>query len=144
MTLSRLELGFESPWGRHLHQTGDTVECRDCREGPKIKGSRFFVAFFLNWYGFRRKGGFFQLPDKATKLLEWKSVRHTNTTSEPELSLLSNNTKTPRQKAVERAKSLSLALSNAVVSVETIQNNEALASFSSPQFPSSKNPNEAP
>lgn len=44
MTLSRLELGFESPWGRHLHQTGDTVECRNCREGPKIKGSRFFVA----------------------------------------------------------------------------------------------------
>ena len=59
MTLSRLELGFESPWGRHLHQTGDTVECRDCREGPKIKGSRFFVAFFLNWYGFRRKGASF-------------------------------------------------------------------------------------
>lgn len=120
MTLSRLELGFESPWGRHLHQTGDTVECRDSREGLKIKGSRFFVAFFLNWYGFRRRGGgFIQLPDKATKLLEWKSVRHTNTTSEPELSLLSNNTKTSRQKAVERAKSLSLALSNAVVSVET-------------------------
>ena len=59
MTLSRLELGFESPWGRHLHQTGGTVECRDSREGPKIKGSRFFVAFFLNWYGFRRKGASF-------------------------------------------------------------------------------------
>lgn len=118
MTLSRLELGFESPWGRHLHQTGGTVECRDSREGPKIKGSRFFVAFSeLVWIS--QKGGFIQLLDKATKLLEWKSVRHTNTTSEPELSLLSNNTKTSRQKAVERAKSLSLALSNAVVSVET-------------------------
>ena len=46
MTLSRLELGFESPWGRHLHQTGDTVECRNCRESPKIKGSRFFIARF--------------------------------------------------------------------------------------------------
>ena len=94
------------------------------------------------WISLKR--GFIQLLDKATKLLEWKSVRHTNTTSEPELSLLSNNTKTSRQKAVERAKSLSLALSNAVVSVETIQNNEALASFSSPQFTSSENPNEAP
>ena len=115
-----------------------------CRESPKIKGSRFFVAFFSELVWISQKGGFIQLLDKATKLLEWKSVRHTNTTSEPELSLLSNNTKTSRQKAVERAKSLSLALSNAVVSVETIQNNEALASFSSPQFPSSKNPNEAP
>ena len=66
-----------------------------------------------------QKRDFIQLPDKATKFLEWKSVRHTNTTSEPDLSLLSNNTKTSRQKAVERAKSLSLALSNAVVSVET-------------------------
>ncbi len=119
MTLSRLELGFESPWGRHLHQTGDTVECRDCREGPKIKGSRFFCCLFSELVWISQKGGFIQLLDKATKLLEWKSVRHTNTTSEPDLSLLSNNTKTSRQKAVESAKSLSLALSNAVVSVET-------------------------
>ena len=50
MTLSRLELGFESPWGRHLHQTGDTVECRNRREGPKIKGSRFFVAHWISLY----------------------------------------------------------------------------------------------
>lgn len=120
MTLSRLELGFESPWGRHLHQTGDTVECRNCREGPKIKGSRFFVAFFCEVVWISHKRGFIQLPDKATKLLEWKSVQHSNTTSGPELSPLSYNTKTSRQKAVERAKSLSLALSNAVVSVETI------------------------
>lgn len=45
MTLSRLELGFESPWGRHLHQTGDTVECRRSPRKPgRIKGSRFFIA----------------------------------------------------------------------------------------------------
>lgn len=91
MTLSRLELGFESPWGRHLHQTGDTVECRNCREGPKIKGSRFLLPFCeVVWI--LQKRGFIQLPDKATKLVEWKSVRHINTTSGPELSLLSYNT----------------------------------------------------
>ena len=114
MTLSRLELGFESPWGRQ-----------------KIKIATYSLLLS-------------NAANPNTKLLEWKSVRHFNTTSEPDLSPLSNNTKTSRQKAVESAKSLSLALSNAVVSVETIQNNEALASFSSPQFPSSKNPNEAP
>lgn len=119
MTLSRLELGFESPWGRHLHQTGDTVECRNCREGPKSR-VRGFLLLFCEVVWISQKGGFIQLPDKATKLLEWKSVRHINTTSEPDLSPLSNNTKTSRQKAVESAKSLSLALSNAVVSVETI------------------------
>lgn len=116
MTLSRLELGFESPWGRHLHQTGDTVECRNCREGPKIKGSRFFVAFFVKWYGFRRKGASLnyriKLPSSSNGSLFDTLI--------PELSPLSYNTKTSRQKAVERAKSLSLALSNAVVSVETI------------------------
>ena len=111
---------------------------------PENQGFAVFCCLFSELVWISQKGGFIQLLDKATKLLEWKSVRHTNTTSEPELSLLSNNTKTSRQKAVERAKSLSLALSNAVVSVETIQNNEALASLSSPQFPSSENPNEAP
>lgn len=99
MTLSRLELGFESPWGRHLHQTGDTVECRDCREGPKNQGFAVFCCLFSELVWISQKGGFIQLPDKATKLLEWKSVRHTNTTSEPKLSPLSNNTKTSRQKA---------------------------------------------
>ena len=111
---------------------------------PENQGFAVFCCLFCEVVWISLKRGFIQLLDKATKLLEWKSVRHTNTTSEPELSLLSNNTKTSRQKAVERAKSLSLALSNAVVSVETIQNNEALASFSSPQFTSSENPNEAP
>ena len=44
MTLSRLELGFESPWGRQSTETAETVEYWNCRESPKIKGSRFFVA----------------------------------------------------------------------------------------------------
>lgn len=86
---------------------------------PEKQGFAVFCYLFSELVWISQKGGFIQLLDKATKLLEWKSVRHTNTTSEPELSLLSNNTKTSRQKAVERAKSLSLALSNAVVSVET-------------------------
>ena len=45
MTLSRLEPGFESPWGRHQNSKRTTplnVEAR--REAPRIKGSRFFIA----------------------------------------------------------------------------------------------------
>ena len=45
MTLSRLELGFESPWGRHQTSTRATpLNVENCRESPKVKGSRFFVA----------------------------------------------------------------------------------------------------
>lgn len=47
MTLSRLELGFESPWGRQSTETAETVEYRNCRESPKIKGSRFFYCLYL-------------------------------------------------------------------------------------------------
>lgn len=44
MTLSRLELGFESPWGRQ-NNTDDTVECRRSPRKPgRIDGSRFFIA----------------------------------------------------------------------------------------------------
>lgn len=102
---------------------------------PENQGFAVFCCLFCEVVWISQKRGFIQLPDKATKLLEWKSVRHINTTSEPDLSPFSNNTKTSRQKAVESAKSLSLALSNAVVSVETIQNNEALAKLFSATVP---------
>lgn len=66
MTLSRLELGFESPWGRQ-NNTDNTVECRNRREGPKIKGSRFFVAHWISLY---RGGG-----DVSTKFIYVHSTR---------------------------------------------------------------------
>lgn len=51
MTLSRLEPGFESPWGRHQNSKRTTplnVEAR--REAPRIKGSRFFIAHWISLY----------------------------------------------------------------------------------------------
>ena len=54
MTLSRLELGFESPWGRHSTDTAETVEYCHCRESPEIKGSRFFIVFALSLSVVRR------------------------------------------------------------------------------------------
>ena len=41
MTLSRLELGFESPWGRQ-NNTDDTVECRNLPRKPKNQGFAVF------------------------------------------------------------------------------------------------------
>ena len=43
MTLSRLELGFESPWGRQ-NNTGDTVECRNLPRKPENQGFAVFCC----------------------------------------------------------------------------------------------------